>query len=1005
MSTLGLRSGGSLGDIVFLGGPSLSFSGGVNLFAYNASTGAYLGTTTIAYSNIRKWLTVDGVLYTAVGGGATDGAVLKWVGTPEAPFTGGTNGFEVVGTLDSSGAELTLHDGRIFVSTWPGGGELTGSGSLASIFRSPLVPAGGLPASTAPWQKVWSADDYEPDPVTAATYGGGALASFGGYLYWGTMNVPMLSTVAHIFAYGEPTTDEEGLQSFLGPFRPISIFRGQNLGTPSQVVQLLYGLNEMPVYSAGEWILMPNNMGGATPLYGQAGFDNFFNNYTWTMSIFRNQLFVGTMDFSYLLAEGGLGVSLNIPFQDILLPSDPGADLMRFPSTSSPAIAESIGGMGNETTYGIRTMVSDDNLYLGMANPMNLHADGGWELLKLDPCFPFTDYDVDGICSNVDTCPNDPTNDADGDGTCEDVDNCPGTANASQTDSDSDGAGNECDICPFDKNNDSDGDGVCGDVDNCPGTSNADQTDSDNDGAGNACDLCPNDANDDSDGDGVCGDVDNCPGTSNAKQTDSDSDGAGNECDACPFDANNDADGDGICGDKDTCPNDANNDSDGDGTCGDVDNCPGTANPGQENSDNDPAGDACDSCPLDSLNDIDRDGICGNVDICPKDRENDRDGDGVCGNRDNCPDASNADQSDADNDGVGDTCDLCPNDTTNDADGDGICGNVDECPNDPDKAEPGTCGCGVSEDDTDADGTPDCNDSCPDDTDKVEPGTCGCGTSDADSDSDGTPDCNDECPNDPTKTEPGAAGCDVPEGFIAAGTNVEVSTCNDINISFAEITTGGMVNCSEPDEPSTPANFMLLGQVIDLDFTGEFEGNATVCFPYDEDLVEGNEEDLQLLHRNDGETEWQNITTTIDTVLNVICGTITSFSEFAVAEPESTTTSSSGSSGGCFIATAAYGSYMEPHVMTLRHFRDSFLLTNKPGRIFVAAYYKYSPPIADFIAQHDTLRSVTRVGLAPLVGFSWLVMHFGSTVALALLFSMFITILGLSHILLFRSRS
>jgi hypothetical protein len=234
---------------------------------------------------------------------------------------------------------------------------------------------------------------------------------------------------------------------------------------------------------------------------------------------------------------------------------------------------------------------------------------------------------------------------------------------------------------------------------------------------------------------------------------------------------------------------------------------------------------------------------------------------------------------------------------------------------------------------------------------------------------------------------------------------VEVSTCNNINISFAEITTGGMVNCSEPDEPSTPANFMLLGQVIDLDFTGEFDGTATVCFPYDEDLVEGNEEDLQLLHRNDGETEWQNITTTIDTVLNVICGTITSFSEFAVAEPESTTTSSSGSSGGCFIATAAYGSYMEPHVMTLRHFRDSFLLTNKPGRIFVAAYYKYSPPIADFIAQHDTLRSVTRVGLAPLVGFSWLVMHFGSTVALALLFSMFITILGLSHILLFRSRS
>ncbi|MBR9758172.1 MAG: T9SS type A sorting domain-containing protein, partial [Algicola sp.] len=37
-------------------------------------------------------------------------------------------------------------------------------------------------------------------------------------------------------------------------------------------------------------------------------------------------------------------------------------------------------------------------------------------------------------------------------------------------------------------NNDSDGDGVCGDVDNCPDTSNADQADADSDGMGDACD-------------------------------------------------------------------------------------------------------------------------------------------------------------------------------------------------------------------------------------------------------------------------------------------------------------------------------------------------------------------------------------------------------------------------------------------------------------------------------------------------------------------------------------
>ncbi len=43
--------------------------------------------------------------------------------------------------------------------------------------------------------------------------------------------------------------------------------------------------------------------------------------------------------------------------------------------------------------------------------------------------------------------------------------------------------------------------------------------------------------------------------------------------------------------------------------------------------------------------------------------------------------------------------------------------------------------------DTDGDGTPDCNDFCPTDPEKVEPGICGCSKPDTDSDSDGTPDC------------------------------------------------------------------------------------------------------------------------------------------------------------------------------------------------------------------------------------------------------------------------
>jgi CSLREA domain-containing protein len=185
-----------------------------------------------------------------------------------------------------------------------------------------------------------------------------------------------------------------------------------------------------------------------------------------------------------------------------------------------------------------------------------------------------------------------------------------------------------CDMGAVEMNaSDGDGDKHFTGLDNCPSVSNPDQADYEADGTGDACDG-------DDDNDSVLDGPDACElgttGWTSGPGTDFDSDGcqdSGEDTDddndsvpdttetGCPgggFPTDTDSDDDTVLDAPDAfpCDNTETTDSDGDAVGDNADNCDAIANPGQQNNDGDPLGDACDP-------DDDNDGVPDASDGCP----------------------------------------------------------------------------------------------------------------------------------------------------------------------------------------------------------------------------------------------------------------------------------------------------------------------------------------------------------------------------------------------------
>lgn len=65
--------------------------------------------------------------------------------------------------------------------------------------------------------------------------------------------------------------------------------------------------------------------------------------------------------------------------------------------------------------------------------------------------------------------------------------------------------------------------------------------------------------------------------------------------------------------------------------------------------------------------------------------------------------------------------------------------------------------------------------------------------------------------------------------------------------------------------------------------------------------------------------------------------------------------------GGCFIATAAYGSPMACEVQVLRDYRDRVLACSSLGQAFIRLYGQFGPHLARLINKSDTAREIVRI--------------------------------------------
>jgi len=323
------------------------------IFVFDNVKKEYLGFAEFAFDTVRRFQTVehaDGTkgLYwfggpDQSGGqlGKSSNTMLRWVGTKEAPLSGGllNNGFDIVSdqnfekygvvgdfrefkveSEDEGGSEKTTRQ-HFVSSSW-----YNPYGEPASMLVSNAMPANGYTAAEpVVYQTVMRYTDYDADQVAGHGSKFAANAFFGDYLYFGSYHQgtsgaydklmhkycddAQIESLCKLADYDSDDT-EAHREYMMKTWRAASVFRIKISDllavdkSVSEKVELLYGKEKdwvfQPTQSAGSdthdgyEFLMQNNKLGQKPLFGDEGFGHQGMVYTFTFVEHEGKLFLGS---------------------------------------------------------------------------------------------------------------------------------------------------------------------------------------------------------------------------------------------------------------------------------------------------------------------------------------------------------------------------------------------------------------------------------------------------------------------------------------------------------------------------------------------------------------------------------------------------------------------------------------------------------------------------------------------------------------------------------------